>query len=141
MLPLPKKESKAYAKTKRREVNKVAFALQSRPRHRALEVPWQKKPRRRKRKFSWSKAVLLSLVLYFVYSSSKQVQLALELRAKLERVNKEIAATQQRTEELRREIEYLKSDAYVEKVAREELGLVKPGEIIFMPAVKPDKSR
>lgn len=118
----------------------MAFALQSRPRPRALEIPWQKKPRR-KRKFSWSKALLLSLVLYFAYSSSKQVQLALELRAKLDRVNKEIAATQQRTEELRREIEYLKSDAYIEKVAREELGLVKPGEIIFMPAAKPDKNR
>ncbi|MDI3538268.1 MAG: hypothetical protein PWP12_638 [Bacillota bacterium] len=118
----------------------MAFALRSRPRPRALDVPWQKKSRR-KRKFSWTKAVLLSLVLYFAYSSSKQVQLALELRAKLDRVNKEIVATQQRTEELRREIEYLKSDAYVEKVAREELGLVKPGEIIFMPAAKPDKNR
>ncbi|MGE5584926.1 MAG: FtsB family cell division protein [Bacillota bacterium] len=49
-------------------------------------------------------------------------------------VEKEIAVWEARCEELRRQVEYLSSDEYVEKVAREDLGLVKPGEVPFIVA-------
>lgn len=49
-------------------------------------------------------------------------------------VEREIKVWESRCEELRREIEYLSSNEYVEKVAREELGLVKPGEVPFIVA-------
>jgi len=42
--------------------------------------------------------------------------------------------------ELKEEIERVKSPAYVEKIAREELGLVKPGEILLIP-VEEEKDR
>lgn len=77
------------------------------------------------------------LLLYFLYCSSGQLRLALTLSQELKQVEKEIAATMARSEELKREITYLKSDAYIEQVAREQLGLVKPGEIVFMAAPAP----
>jgi len=49
-------------------------------------------------------------------------------------VEREIGVWEARCEELRKQIEYLSSDEYVEKVAREELGLVKPGEVPFIVA-------
>lgn len=49
-------------------------------------------------------------------------------------VQKEIQVWEAKCEELRKQIEYLSSDEYVEKVAREELGLVKPGEVPFIVA-------
>ncbi|MGI6605223.1 MAG: FtsB family cell division protein [bacterium] len=98
----------------------------------AMPVPGRgKRPKKRNRGFG---IVLLSaLLFYFVYSSAGQLRLAWELKNRLAQVEREIAVTEQRSEELRREISYLESDAYIEKAAREQLGLVKPGEIIFMP--------
>lgn len=61
----------------------------------------------------------------------------MELRQELGQVEQAIASAQERSEEINAEIAYLKSDSYIEKVARQELGLVKPGEIIFMPESSP----
>ena len=47
-------------------------------------------------------------------------------------VKKEIAVWEERCNELLKEIDYLSSDEYVEKIAREKLGLVKPGETQFI---------
>ena len=47
-------------------------------------------------------------------------------------VEREIAIWKEKCDELLEEIEYLSSDEYVEKMAREKLGLVKPGEIQFI---------
>lgn len=40
----------------------------------------------------------------------------------------------QRTEEIEETAEYMKTDEYVESVAREKLGLVKENEIVFREA-------
>ncbi len=63
-------------------------------------------------------------------------------------LNRKLAANERRTEELQQQIqdenqrtesieemrEYMQSDEYAEKVAREKLGLVKDGEILFKEA-------
>jgi len=82
---------------------------------------------------NWCALLLVGLLLYFGYFSWGQFKLMLELRRELSQVEQGIVAAEQHSQELTAEIEYLKSDFYIEKVARQELGLVKPGEIIFMP--------
>ena len=62
------------------------------------------------------------------------------VRYQISVVQKEIEVWEARCEELRRQIEHVSSDEYVEKVAREELGLVKPGEIPFVVAEPSDSS-
>jgi len=50
----------------------------------------------------------------------------------LERLAREIEIVEQKNATLVREVQRLRSDlVYIEKIAREELGLVRPGEIVF----------
>lgn len=42
---------------------------------------------------------------------------------------------------LRQQIEALQTDAYIEKVAREQLGLVKPGEMLYYLPDRPAATR
>lgn len=57
------------------------------------------------------------------------------MQKEMARIEAEIAAAEERIEELRRELDYVQSQEYIEKVAREELGLVMPGEtpVIVVP--------
>lgn len=63
----------------------------------------------------------------FVYRQFRIVQ----LRAEVRRVQAEIKAVEIRNENLRKQIEHMNSLEYVEKVAREKLGLVMPGETVY----------
>ncbi|NMA55676.1 MAG: septum formation initiator family protein [Firmicutes bacterium] len=95
--------------------------------------------RRRKGGRNWGVFLLVILLLYFGYCSWGQIRLIFGLRREIAKVKQEIDAAQQQSEQIAAEIEYLKSDSYIEKVARQELGLVKPGEIIFVPEVSFDR--
>ena len=46
-------------------------------------------------------------------------------------LNQQISEQQQESEELVKESDYVKTEEYMEQVAREKLGLVKENEIIF----------
>ena len=57
---------------------------------------------------------------------------ALRNEAEAARIERENAALEQRVSQLRREVKALQGDpAAVERAAREELGYVKPGEIVY----------
>jgi cell division protein FtsB len=56
-------------------------------------------------------------------------------RAKLHEVSSEVAALEQKNLELQKEIDQLQHDpATIERIAREQLGLVRPGEIVLKAA-------
>ncbi|NLK08581.1 MAG: septum formation initiator family protein [Firmicutes bacterium] len=57
----------------------------------------------------------------------------IRLQSKVTRIQREIVAFEQRNDAIREEIEHMQSDEYIERVAREKLGLVKPGEVIYKP--------
>ncbi len=52
----------------------------------------------------------------------------------IDQVQQKIHYMQQKNKELTLEIKRLQSDAYVERIAREKLGLVKPGETVLLQA-------
>lgn len=56
------------------------------------------------------------------------------LEAEIRRVEARIASVEAENEALRRQLSYMQSDEYIEKVAREELGLVMPGEVAVIVA-------
>ncbi|OUM99454.1 MAG: hypothetical protein BAA04_08785 [Firmicutes bacterium ZCTH02-B6] len=68
------------------------------------------------------------LAVYLVYGYVDGFLRMRAMRAELERVRAEIQRYQELNAQLRAEIEHYNSDEYIERVAREELGLVKPGE-------------
>mgnify|MGYP001043620807 CR=1 FL=1 len=55
------------------------------------------------------------------------------LQNKITRVQREINAFEQRHEVIREQIEYMQGDEYVEKAARDKLGLVMPGDVVYKP--------
>ena len=55
-----------------------------------------------------------------------------EKNAEIEKLETEIEEVKVETKELENELEYLESKEYVEKMARERLGLVKEGEKLYI---------
>ncbi|MFU2157516.1 MULTISPECIES: FtsB family cell division protein [Caldisericum] len=75
-------------------------------------------------------AILILTVYFFVESVLNAFYLANNF-ATLERKKQELKNLKQEQQELLKKIEYAKTDEFVEKYARENLGLGKPNETII----------
>lgn len=74
--------------------------------------------------------VLMLLVVVFV--SSKQLEQKQEAyQVRITELQEQIATEEKRTEELEDLRRYTQTTAYMEEIAKDKLGLVHPGEIIF----------
>lgn len=76
-------------------------------------------------------AIILLLILYIVFLFSDKYARALQLKEDIKRFESEIEELKMKNNNLSEEVELLKSDKSVEKIAREELGLTKPDEILI----------
>jgi Septum formation initiator len=92
--------------------------------------------RQAKRSFNWFAVLLLFIVLYFSYTA---IQHYLQLKA----ISQEQAAVEARlsqakkvNEELLQEKNNLGKIDYIEKIAREELGMTKQGEMPYISSKK-----
>lgn len=72
-------------------------------------------------------AILIAVSVRGVYLNTKLA----EYNAQIEELQAEIESENARTEEIEDYAKYVQTDEYVEEVARDKLGLVKEGEIIF----------
>ncbi|HUF54731.1 MAG TPA: septum formation initiator family protein [Dehalococcoidia bacterium] len=72
------------------------------------------------------------MVVYFLASGAFNVVRSQQLNSQENRLQAEITDLQTRYERLTALEQYLNSDEYIEIVAREQLGLVKPGETAFL---------
>lgn len=91
---------------------------------------------RSKRRINWFRLFLIGIFAYFLYVSAGQQG---EIRAITQETETTKAQLEQETklnQSLKEERDRLKTPEYVEKLAREELGLVKPGEVPYIPAGK-----
>jgi len=73
---------------------------------------------------------------YFGITILKQEIKLNEQKAEILHLQEQIAETEEVNAELERLIEYTESEEFIEKVARERLGWVKKGEIIFIEKKK-----
>ncbi|MFH1001964.1 MAG: cell division protein FtsL [bacterium] len=76
-------------------------------------------------------AIILLLILYIVFLFSDKYARTLQLKEDIKRFESEIEELKMKNNNLSEEVESLKSDKSVEKIAREELGLTKPDEILI----------
>ncbi len=107
--------------------------------HRTVEP--QDKPRRRETPWmsilgntllhGFLLAVLVLAGLQVIAQVKAKQQEVARKRAEVERVQREIAVLQERNQQLKYNVQYLKTDDGIEKIAREKLDLVKPGEVTF----------
>lgn len=72
------------------------------------------------------------LIFYFVFLFATQSIRLLQMRRTLLSIEAEIQAMHIQNEEMRRGIEQLHAPAYLKKMAREELGMVRSGELLFL---------
>ena len=85
-------------------------------------------------KITW--AILLLIIFYIVFIFSDKYAQILQLKEDIKKLETEVENLKLKNTSLLSEIELLKDDDYIEKIAREELGLSKPNEIIFKATQK-----
>ncbi len=89
---------------------------------------------RTKRHISWFRLGILVMAGYFCYVFiGQQTELA-RIRQQTEMVKARMNEAVETNNNLAAEKEKLSTATYIEKVAREQLGLVKPGEVPYIPS-------
>lgn len=73
-------------------------------------------------------AILCAVLLIGSYQLSQKID---EYDAVARNLQEQIEEQQMESQELDRESEYVKTEEYIEQIARDKLGLVKKNEIIF----------
>ena len=79
-----------------------------------------------------SMAVLMVLIVVAIRSVDLQAKQA-GYDARIAQLNAQLAQEQQRTEDIEEYGKYTRTKMFVEEIAKDKLGLVYEGEIIFMP--------
>lgn len=93
----------------------------------------QQRLRKRPRRDRAASLVLAFILLVFGFSlAGRTIELTLA-RRELARLRAEVADYDMRRRVLQAHIQLLNDDAHIEQVARDELGLVKPREIQYLP--------
>ena len=90
------------------------------------------KKKKAKKKIGIVRIIFFAMLLYIMVIMINQNKMMKELEGKKMVLQKEIHTLENEIEDLNTELENSDSLEFVEKVAREELGMVKPREIIVI---------
>ena len=71
------------------------------------------------------------MILYFIFLIRQDIIDHLELKREKQRVIKNLQAEERLSKELRIRLKELRSNNYIEKLARTRLGLIKKGETAY----------
>lgn len=96
----------------------------------------KRNPKKRKLKFKLNGPIVIFLILlgFMLYSFSGQVMEMYKVKTEIGKIRSQMTDLQTKNAELRKQVQQLSSNAYIEREAREKLGLVKPGEKIILQA-------
>ncbi len=89
---------------------------------------------RKTKRLSWFRLCILIMAGYFCYVVIMQQAELAKIRRETELVNTRMTEAAEINNSLLAEKEKLSTAAYIEKIAREQLGLVKPGEVPYIPS-------
>ncbi|NMB97043.1 MAG: septum formation initiator family protein [Clostridiaceae bacterium] len=76
--------------------------------------------------------IFIVFVVYFCHIIVDQQKIINEKELALKAIEKKISGEENLKKQLEKEKEMLDSEEYIEKIARKKLGMVKPGERIFI---------
>lgn len=96
------------------------------------------KGERPKKSFNLSRSripvlIFLFLLVYMAFSFFSQFNKLANMRNDVSNIQQQMQELQQKNASLREELRMVQSDAYIEKTAREKIGLIKPGETRVIP--------
>ena len=89
----------------------------------------KKKVRKKSRTTEFSITVVLCCLVAVL--TVKGISLQQKVNARLSSLDSQIEEEKQRTDDITALKEYMQTDEYIEKTAREKLGMVKDNEILF----------
>lgn len=92
--------------------------------------------RSRKVRIKWFRLVVFFIAGYFIYLVIGQHNQLSAIEAENKAARQRLEQAKQVNASLAEERNQLGNPAYIEKIAREELGLVKPGEVPYIPSTK-----
>ncbi|MCG0275807.1 MAG: septum formation initiator family protein [Thermosediminibacteraceae bacterium] len=84
-----------------------------------------------KKRIRLGRLLIILFLIYFVYTFTVQQFKINELRRQELELSREMSRLIEERKKLEKEIELLNTESYIEELARDQLGLVKPGEIIY----------
>ncbi len=87
---------------------------------------------RPRRKFNWRRFLAFLAVLYFVVMGGRALVSIVVVERQIQATEQALKLAKAQQAAYQQEIAYRQTDAYVEKVAREVLGMVKPGEVPYI---------
>jgi len=76
--------------------------------------------------------IIIGAFIYFIYVFIDQQKLINAKTNEMQNLQNKIAEEERINEELKQQKEMINTDEYVEKIAREKLGMVKRGEKVFV---------
>lgn len=79
------------------------------------------------------KLILLVIFIFMGYNYFLSLNQVKRLESSIAVVEREIILAEQKKAQLLKEIEKIDDPQYIEEIARKELGLVKPGELLLIP--------
>jgi cell division protein FtsL len=88
---------------------------------------------RRRVRVRWFRVLTLLAAAYFIYLAVGQQFELYTIQRETHNLKNRIAELEQANNAMIDEKKQLAAPAYVEKIAREQLGLVKPGEVPYIP--------
>lgn len=100
------------------------------------EVNVRKKIKKRKKSLNISHIVGIMFLAYFGYTFFDQQIKINKYNSQIALYNQEIESKQNLIEYYNNQNENISTDEYIEAIAREKLGLVKPYEIVYVDANK-----
>lgn len=83
--------------------------------------------------------IAIFLLFYLLISFFAHFQRLYVLQKDIKEIERQLQELSLKNEELKKQLKQVQSDAYIEQVAREKLGLVKPGETRIVPLPKNDE--
>lgn len=87
---------------------------------------------KKKRKIIWSNFFVFVFILYAIFTIANQQITIYKLNKTRQEVNHNIEIAQKENEKLKDMLQYTSTKEYIEKMAREQLGLVKSDETVYV---------
>ena len=89
---------------------------------------------------TWIRLLALITVCYLLFVVGKTLYQSYQVRKEIDGMTVEMQTLRESNKKLQADILYYQSDSYKERIARERLGLQKPGEkvIVILPEQKQD---
>jgi len=99
-----------------------------------------RKSKKFKKSFKWQTALVILTVFLIVLAFSKQYIRYCYIKDEVYACSQDLKDVQKDYDEIKKEKALLDNDSYIEQKAREDLGMIKKGEVLILPSAKKDGS-